>query len=128
MLHNLPLCCFVSCIGNHTLNICLLQEEDATVWARYSSAQFDQGAGRHACNIPCNHDIDDVLAGDLQKNGKTEIAHNDFMDLIAPSFTGVDDKEDMAAILARTHMIVLTDNGALPILQRIVCLSFHGQI
>ena len=79
----------MSRIGNHTLNLCLLQEEDATVWARYSSAQFDQGAGRHACNIPCNHDIDDVLAGDLQKNGKTEIAHNDFMDLIAPSFTGV---------------------------------------
>ena len=53
----------------------MFQEEDAIVWARYSSVQFDQGAGRYACNNPYNHDIDDVLAGDLQKNGKSRRLH-----------------------------------------------------
>ena len=33
------------------------------------------------------------------------------MDLIAPSFGGVEDGEDMAAILARTPLAVLTDKG-----------------
>ena len=67
--------CFVLRIGNYTLNLCMFQEEDAIVWARYSSVQFDQGAGRYACNNPYNHDIDDVLAGDLQKNGKSRRLH-----------------------------------------------------
>ena len=40
------------------------------------------------------------------------IEHKDFLDMVAPSFSGVEDSEDMAAILARTHIIVLTDNGA----------------
>ena len=47
----------------------------------------------------------------MQSTGCCTIQHKDFLDLIAPSFTGVEDAEDMAAILARTHVIVLTDNG-----------------
>ena len=39
----------------HLEHLCrLLKEEDATVWARYSSAYFEQSAGRHACNNPYN--------------------------------------------------------------------------
>lgn len=40
-----------------------------------------------------------------------EISYSDFVKLIMPSFTAVDDEEDLDAILARTHLIVLTDNG-----------------
>lgn len=47
----------------------------------------------------------------MQSTGFWNIQHKDFLDLIAPSFTGVEDAEDMAAILARTHVIVLTENG-----------------
>ena len=89
-----------------------LQEEDATVWARYSSAQFDQGAGRHACNNPYNVALEDDILENASKAGKINcIAHKDFLDLIAPSFDGVEDAEDLAAILARTHFVVLTEKG-----------------
>lgn len=81
------------------------------MWARYSSAQFDQGSGRHACNNPYNHVLDCELFEKMQSTGFWNIQHKDFLDLIAPSFTGVEDAEDMAAILARTHVIVLTENG-----------------
>lgn len=42
-------------------------------------------------------------------NGKTTVSHKNFLALISPSFAGVEDPEDMSAILARTHLIVLTD-------------------
>lgn len=45
------------------------------------------------------------------KDGKTVVSHKDFLDLIGPSFAGVEDSEDMSAILARTHLIVLTDSA-----------------
>ena len=42
-------------------------------------------------------------------NGKTTVSQKKFLDLISPSFAGVEDPEDMSAILARTHLSVLTD-------------------
>lgn len=89
----------------------MTEEEDATVWARYSSAQFDQGSGRHACNNPYNRLLECQLFESMQATGTWHIEHKDFLDVISPSFTGIEDSEDMAAILARTHIIVLTDNG-----------------
>lgn len=47
----------------------------------------------------------------MEKKGRASISHQDFLDIIAPSFSAIEDKEDTAAILARTHVIVLTDNG-----------------
>ena len=67
------------------------QEEDATVWARHSSAQFDQGAGRHACDNPYNTEVDESIIKEALKNGKTMVSHKDFLDLISPSFAGVED-------------------------------------
>ena len=94
------------------LNVFAPQEEDATIWARYSSAQFDQGAGRHACNNPYNALLEPTILENALKGGKVNsIAYKDFLDLVAPSFGGVEDTEDMAAIFARTHLIVLTDKG-----------------
>eukprot|EP00438_Fugacium_kawagutii_P030538 Skav235987 [mRNA] locus=scaffold348:92891:96249:+ [translate_table: standard] len=103
----------VCCIGIPCLSFCsAVQEEDATVWARYSSAQFDQGAARHACNNPYNAKLEAEILDNALKAAKMNcIFYKDFLDLIAPSFSGVDDAEDMAAILARTHLIVLTDKG-----------------
>ena len=40
-----------------------------------------------------------------------EINHESFIKLIKPSFEGIDDKEDMDAIIARTHLIVITSSG-----------------
>lgn len=103
--------CRVTFACDHCDRKCHTKEEDATVWARCSSAQFDQGAGRHVCNNPYNQNVDRELFEQMQKERKTSISHSQFLDLIAPSFSGIDDAEDMAAILARTHMIVLTDHG-----------------
>ena len=89
----------------------LAKEEDATVWARYSSAQFDQGAGRHACNNPYNATLEVDIWDKAMKAGHTSISHKDFLDLIAPSFAGIEDREDMSAILARTHVILLTEKA-----------------
>ena len=100
-----------------SLIICYLflqmsKEEDATVWARYSSAQqFDQGSGRHACNNPYNHILEAELYQKMESTSTWYIEHKDLRDLIAPSFAAVDDSEDMAAILARTHIILLTETG-----------------
>ena len=107
------LCLSHCCIHIPCLPLCpALQEEDATVWARYSSAQFDQGAGRHACNNPYNAKLELEIFENASKAAKMKcIFYKDFLDLIAPSFGGVEDAEDMAAILARTHLIVLTEQG-----------------
>ncbi|CAE7554952.1 unnamed protein product, partial [Symbiodinium pilosum] len=88
-----------------------LKEEDATVWARYSSAHFEQGAGRHACNKSYDRDADEKFFKTMDASKFWEISHDEFLTLIAPSFTAVDDKEDMDAILARAHMIIITDSG-----------------
>lgn len=114
-----PSCCILSsftyqiypCPWDSLLCSTCSQEEDATVWARYSSAQFDQGAGRHACNNPYNTQVDESIMKVALKDGKTVVSHKDFLDLIGPSFAGVEDSEDMSAILARTHLIVLTDSA-----------------
>ena len=51
----------------------------------------------------------------MQSTGFWNIQHKDFLELIAPSFTGVEDAEDMAAILARTHGHRLDrERGVLP--------------
>eukprot|EP00438_Fugacium_kawagutii_P007346 Skav219313 [mRNA] locus=scaffold1152:120684:121398:- [translate_table: standard] len=47
----------------------------------------------------------------MQSTSTWRIEHRDFLDIISPSFTGVEDSEDMAAILARTHIILLSDNA-----------------
>ncbi|CAE7830488.1 unnamed protein product [Symbiodinium necroappetens] len=86
-------------------------EEDATVWARYTSAQFDQGAGRHACNNPYARDLDEKLYMDMKKSKVWQAPHNKFIDMIKPSFAAIDEDEDMDAILARTHIILITDCG-----------------
>lgn len=93
----------------HFLPFTLPQEEDATVWARYSSAQFDQGAGRHACNNPYNAQVDEDIVQEAINNGKTAVSRKKILDSISPSFAGIEDPEDMSAILARTHLIGLTD-------------------
>ena len=87
------------------------EEEDATVWARYTSAQFDQGAGRHACNNPYARDLDEKLYMDMKKSKVWQAPHNKFIDMIKPSFAAIDEDEDMDAILARTHIILITDCG-----------------
>ena len=81
------------------------------MWARYSSAHFEQGAGRHACNNPYDRDADEKFFKTMDASEFWEISRDEFLTLIAPSFTAVDDKEDMDAILARAHMIIITDSG-----------------
>ncbi|CAE7860288.1 unnamed protein product, partial [Symbiodinium necroappetens] len=86
-------------------------EEDATVWARYSSAYFEQGASRQACNNPYDRGVDDEQVKEMRASNIWEIKHKDFMKLIQPSFACIDEAEDMDAIIARTHIIVITDHG-----------------
>jgi hypothetical protein len=86
-------------------------EEDATVWARYTSAQFDQGANRQACNNPYDRDVDDRLYKKMKDTASFEVPVEDFLPLIQPSFAGVGERDDMDAVLARTHLIVLTLHG-----------------
>ncbi|CAE7633244.1 unnamed protein product, partial [Symbiodinium microadriaticum] len=86
-------------------------EEDATVWARYSSAYFEQGASRQACNNPYDRGVDDEQVKGMRASNIWEIKHKDFMKLIQPSFACIDEAEDMDAIIARTHIIFITDHG-----------------
>ena len=81
------------------------------VWARYSSAYFEQGASRQACNNPYDRGVDDEQVKEMRASNIWEIKHKDFMKLIQPSFACIDEAEDMDAIIARTHIIVITDHG-----------------
>ena len=49
--------------------MCIRKEEDATVWARYSSAYFEQGAGRQACNNPYDQECDKDMYRKMQASG-----------------------------------------------------------
>ena len=54
---------------------------------------------------------DDKAFAQMKTSNIWEISHDDFVKLITPSFSAVDEVEDMDAIMARTHFIVITDNG-----------------
>ena len=86
-------------------------EEDATVWARYTSAQFDQGASRQACNNAYDRELEKKLYDEMQGSRSYQIDYTKFVLLIRPSFASVDEGEDMDAILTRTHMILITPHG-----------------
>ncbi|CAE7338682.1 unnamed protein product, partial [Symbiodinium sp. KB8] len=86
-------------------------QEDAAVWARYTSAHLEQGAGRHACNNPSNKAVENKVFQEMQKIKLFQIIHAKFLEIIKPSCLAIDEDEDFDAILAGTHIILLTDNG-----------------
>ena len=47
----------------------------------------------------------------MQQSKLSQITHAKFLEIIKPSFLAIDEDEDFDAILARTHIILLTDNG-----------------
>ena len=51
------------------------------------------------------------MFGSMQRNKLWRIPYDKFLQLIQPSFCAVEDPEDMDAIMARTHLIVITDHG-----------------
>ncbi|CAE7237241.1 unnamed protein product, partial [Symbiodinium sp. CCMP2456] len=77
----------------------------------YTSAHFEQGAGRHACNNPYNKAAENKVFQEMQQSKLFQITHAKFLEIIKPSFLAIDEDEDFDAILARTHIILLTDNG-----------------
>ncbi|CAE7776876.1 unnamed protein product [Symbiodinium sp. CCMP2592] len=89
----------------------MLQKMDASFLKAYSSAHFEQGAGRHACNNPYDRSVDEEAFASMKTTKCWHISHENFIKLITPSFSAVDEAEDLDAILARTHFIVLTDSG-----------------
>ena len=48
--------------------------------------------------------LDESMYQEMQRSKIFEVEHKLFLDLIHPSFEGVDNMEDMAAIIARTHI------------------------
>lgn len=54
--------------------LALCKEEDATVWARYSSVYFEQSAGRQACNNPHNQELENELAKRMEEKGMRHAA------------------------------------------------------
>jgi hypothetical protein len=80
-------------------------EEDCTLWARYGSSTFDQSASRQACNNPiCKTSVKNAIEK-AQHAAPFEL----FLDIIKPSFKAITDEEDLLAILARTHVVVISD-------------------
>ena len=55
--------------------------------------------------------IDEALFADMQKPKIWSAPRDKFVSVIKPSFLAVDEDEDMDAILARTHIVLLTDSG-----------------
>ena len=47
----------------------------------------------------------------MEEKGTNKITFVEFLDLIQPSFAAIDSKEDMDAILARTHVVLLGEHG-----------------
>ena len=84
-------------------------EEDATLWARYTSAEFDVGSSRQVCNNAYDKAFEKELVSKWKKGMPMDVGSDDFMRLIRPSFRQVTDDEDLLAVLARTHVVVLTN-------------------
>lgn len=86
-------------------------EVDCTIWACYGSATMDQGASRQACNNPINKK---ALRKAVAKAGSSDcIYHAEFLLVIEPSFTSINDEEDMLAVVARTHIVVCSEEVVL---------------
>ncbi len=84
-------------------------EEDATIWARWSSAEFDTGASRQACNNSYDKKYEEHLVANHRRDAPDHITHDDFVRLVEPSFKNIGDEENLLAVLARAHVILLTD-------------------
>ncbi|CAK0804558.1 unnamed protein product, partial [Prorocentrum cordatum] len=83
-------------------------EEDATPWARWGSPEFDTGSSRQVCNNACDKDFEAELVSKWTEGTPKDVSSDDFMKLIRPSFCQVED-EDLLAIGARTHFVLVTD-------------------
>ncbi|CAE7211791.1 unnamed protein product, partial [Symbiodinium sp. CCMP2456] len=68
-------------------------------------------AGRQACNNPYNRQADEEAYKSMKISNIWEVPHKQFLELIQPSFSSIVEVEDMDAILARTHVILITDHG-----------------
>eukprot|EP00438_Fugacium_kawagutii_P036447 Skav213608 [mRNA] locus=scaffold1971:113239:115468:+ [translate_table: standard] len=75
---------------------------------KFKPGVFDDGLLQ---KMDVSQTMDAELAKKINAEGIMDVSHADFLAFLAPSFTGIEDPQDMAAILARTHLIVLTDNG-----------------
>ncbi|CAK0796371.1 unnamed protein product [Prorocentrum cordatum] len=84
------------------------KEEDALLWARWGGCAFVQGSRRQAVANPYDRDAEKAAldAATLNKHGLDLLKR-----IIAPSLEDVRAEEDFNAILARAHVIVVTDLG-----------------
>lgn len=84
------------------------KEEDALLWARWGGCAFEQGSCRQAVANPYDRDAEKA-ALDVATLNKYDL---DLLKrIIHPSLEEVRTEEDFNAILARTHVIVVTDLG-----------------
>ena len=60
---------------------------------------------------PYDRKIDEEAFIEMKKSNIWKIQYDKFLKLISPSFTAVEDPEDMDAIAARTHLIIITEFG-----------------
>lgn len=72
---------------------------------------FEQSSGRQACNNPYNRGVDEEMFKQMESKQERRIPYKEFLALIQPSCASVDSLDDMDAIMARTHMVVITDHG-----------------
>ena len=73
------------------------------VWALFLSTTKG-GYVEHLIQELTGLKLDESMYQEMQRSKIFEVEHKLFLDLIHPSFEGVDNMEDMAAIIARTHI------------------------
>ena len=84
------------------------KEEDALLWARWGGCGFEQGSCRQAVANPYDRDAERA-ALDAATLNKYDLDH--FKKIVAPSLEEVKSEEDFNAVLARSHVVVVTDLG-----------------
>ncbi|CAK0837766.1 unnamed protein product [Prorocentrum cordatum] len=84
------------------------KEEDALLWARWGGCAFEQGSRRQAVANPYDRDAEKAAldAATLNKYGLDLLKR-----IIAPSLEDVRTEDDFNVILARAHVIAVTDLG-----------------
>ena len=80
-------------------------EPDALMWARWGGSAFEMNMHRNVCTNAYNRPIDDKIGL------RDHATHEEFFQMIVPSFPTDAEEEDFNAIFRRTDIIWFTDFG-----------------
>ncbi|CAK0845275.1 unnamed protein product [Prorocentrum cordatum] len=85
------------------------REEDAAIWARWGSSEFDTGASRQVRNDAYEELFEAELVSKLKESAPKDMGSDDFMRPIRPSLPRAEEDGDLLAAGSRTKCAAVMD-------------------